>query len=90
MPRGNDSSLTIIERVAKAIAITIAYPHERFDPARAALEAIAEPTPEMITIGALAAGKHFMFDEKFEGKFTDRFIEHVWHAMIDAALKETK
>jgi hypothetical protein len=48
--------------------------------ARAVLEAMREPTPKMLKVGADAID-HFLVD-------ADGTEIHAWHAMIDAALKD--
>ena len=77
---------TMIERVARAIRDVIPagddYPT---DAARAAIEAMREPTEAMMGDGA-DAGAHAVLNGELHPE--SRSVGLVWAAMIDAALKE--
>ena len=72
-----------IERVAKAIADVqdVGVGDIIREEARAALEAIAEPTPEMIDEGNKAAGDYIE-------KPRPGMVRVIWRAMTAAMLKE--
>lgn len=67
----------MIERVAKAIALRDTT--DEFAMTRAAIEAMREPTEEMIKVG-------FSMTATAQSGTID--IEEVWQAMLDAALKD--
>lgn len=71
----------MIERVAKALRDSHGRTGHSFeDDARAAMEAMRSPTPQMLDSGAEAhAGR---------GYVTATSIDYLWEAMIDAALSD--
>jgi len=78
---------TMIERVAQAISGVIPAGNDyATDAARAAIEAMREPTDEMLCDGA-EAGDHGVLNGELHPE--RRSVGLVWYGMIDAALKET-
>lgn len=75
--------MTMIERVAEAIADAHKLHGRNFNSmARAAIEAMREPTEHMLDYGACHEDQdHDIFDE-------GHISREVWQAMIDAALAE--
>lgn len=81
--------MTMIERVARAIDIKQMEGHGVYEIARAAIEAMREPTEAMLRAGGdepylATSGSPLVFAEVRDVVAP----ENIWQAMIDAALEE--
>jgi hypothetical protein len=70
---------SMVERVSRAIRLSLDETGYYPDAARAAIEAMREPTPEMIEAGNIPG---------WDDSVSVGLSEEIWPAMIDAALKE--
>ena len=86
--------MTMIERVARALAPQSLLPEhmwrEFVEPARAAIEAMREPTEEMRIAGDTAPTAHGWGLHAIHGSSEFAECEPLWRAMIDAALGEAE
>lgn len=95
--------MTMIERVARAIYAAMAAPSEPYwgcldeatkhgtkRIARAAIKAMREPTEEMVDQASEAIVQEYGKSDWEEAKDMAEGLvaDPIWHAMIDAALKE--
>jgi hypothetical protein len=81
-----EKSMTMIERVAKALSQQLDKDGYYVDAARAAIESLREPTEAMVEAGS---GASTLGDEGVFRILVDRQCAgEAWSLMIDAALKE--